>query len=401
MPNQQQPADISRGDETTLCTSRVRDPSGQGTHHFLSRVNQEMRTPLNAVIGFAQLLLQDSERPLDSFQRNRAEHIERAGAQLLELINDILDMARSESAHMNIPIEAVNIEALLNECVSIVAPWAATSGVTLIREAPSSGGCVAQANATRLKQAFLNLLSNAVKYNRSGGEVRVLCDGNADTSIARLIISDTGRGMNARQRQHLFHPPDHPGVERRQPERTGAGFTIAHKLVEAMNGAIAVQSEVGRGTTVTINLPLAAQPLAVDKSSHSAPIAAPEEARRTVLYVEDNELNRKLIQAVFETLPHLTLVLANDGESAIEIARQSRPELAIIDLNLPDMHGAAVLNALRASEATQDCTCVALSADVTPRSERDAQHAGFMEFWPKPIDVIKFRNRLQAVLISA
>lgn len=280
MPVQHQPTNGRRPEEAALRASRVRAPSEQGTSQFLSRMNHELRTPLNAVIGFAQLLLQDTERPLDSFQRSRAEHIERAGAQLLELINDIMDVARSESDHMNMAVEAVDVDALFNECVSIFGPWAASSGITLLNEAPSPGTCVAQANAKHLKQAVLNVLSNAVKYNRSSGEVRVSCHGDADISTARLIISDTGFGMNARQRQRLFHPLDHIGAERRETERTGDGFTIARKLVEAMNGSIAVQSEAGQGTTVTITLPLAVQALANSPLKQTAP-SATEEARRT------------------------------------------------------------------------------------------------------------------------
>jgi PAS domain S-box-containing protein len=363
---------------------------------FLSRMSHELRTPLNAVIGFSQLLGNDPLQPLLQTQRHKVEHIQRAGVHLLDMVNEVLDLSRIESGVVDLARAAVSLQQVLADCLPMVMPQARAQSVSVIDET-GAVGAVVWGDAQRLRQVLLNLLSNAVKYNRPGGQVRIACDTRGSDVV--LTIADSGIGLRAEQRARLFEPFERLGAESTAVEGTGLGLVITRRLLEAMGGSIGIDSEFGVGTTATVHLPAAGQAFAREPGPPAEPPAqGPSTTPATVLYVEDNELNVLLVQAMFERRPALKLVIASDGAQGLAQARRVRPDLVLIDMNLPDMDGSAVLAALRQVPGLQAVPCISTSADVWGDAAERARQSGFADFWPKPMDVPTFLRRLDAMI---
>jgi PAS domain S-box-containing protein len=363
---------------------------------FLSRMSHELRTPLNAVIGFSQLLGNDPLAPLLPAQRSKVDHIQRAGVHLLGMVNEVLDLARIESGVVNLVPAAVSLQQVLADSLPMVLPQARAQGVSVIDET-GAAGAVVWGDAQRLRQVFLNLLSNAIKYNRHGGEVRIAS--SQRPGEISLVVADTGVGLRPEQCARLFEPFERLGAESTAVEGTGLGLVITRGLVQAMGGSIGVVSEFGVGTTVTVRLPAANAELAAESRAPVEPApSGPSAQPATVLYIEDNELNVLLVQAMFERRPALRLTIARDGTQGLAQARQAQPDLVLIDMNLPDMDGAAVLAALRQWPGLAAVPCIATSADVWGDAAERAHRSGFADFWPKPMDVPTFLRRLDTMI---
>ena len=359
---------------------------------FLSRVSHELRTPLNGILGFAQLMALDRVLPLAPDQQRRLDSVHHAGRHLLGLINDVLDLARIEHEDFSLRLEPVDLSAALDVCLSLIAPLARESRVTL--PAPPAAPCWVLADRRALEQVLMNLLSNAIKYNRIGGRVGVAL-GRADGSV-QLAISDQGAGLTAEQQARLFQHFERLGAESGRVEGTGLGLVICQELAQAMGATLQVQSRSGAGSTFTVRLPAAAAPRA-----DAAATAPPRELdtgaaarQRSVLYIEDERLNVVLMEEVFRTRPQWLLHIAEDGAEGLQLARQLRPDLLLIDMNLPDMNGLALIRALRSDPQTLPLRCIALSADAMSEQIDAALAAGFDEYWTKPIDVPKMLAEL-------
>ena len=352
---------------------------------FLSRMSHELRTPLNAVIGFGQLLELDD---LDERQREGVEQILKAGRHLLELINEVLDISRIESGTMSMSLEPVHLGSVLAEALSLIRPLADGAQVSLRGDPSKLGDLHVHADQQRLKQVLINLLSNAVKYNRPGGEVRVDSLAPVDGRV-EIAVADTGRGMTAQQLERLFEPFDRLGAESGDVEGTGLGLSLSIGLMRAMGGTIIAESEPEAGTTMRVELEAAPGPA----DEHAAPIGAsgkadarsPEE--RTIVYVEDNLSNLKLVEQTLERLPAVRLIPAMYGKLGIDLARQHQPDMILLDLHLPDLHGHEVLDSLKGDPATRDIPVVVVSADATPTQIERLLAAGAAEYMTKPIDV--------------
>lgn len=357
---------------------------------FLARMSHELRTPLNAILGFGQLMGSDPGDPLSLSQQENVDQILKAGWHLLDLINEVLDLAKIESGNIDISIEDVGVVEILNDCLGTISPLAEQRGIVLVSEGCDTLRFAVHADRTRLKQVLLNLLSNAIKYNRENGQVTVRC-GAPDAGRLRVGITDEGIGLTAEQQENLFQPFNRLDAENSEIEGSGIGLIIARHMVELMGGAIGVESESGRGSTFWIELNLGQSlllPAVEDQGAHIAP-AQESLVRHRVLYIEDNPANLKLVAQILTKRMDFDLVTAHTGDLGLELARKHCPELIILDTNLPGMDGFELRGRLRQFDETRDIPVVALSANALPHDIERALKADFQDYLTKPIEIDK------------
>ena len=373
---------------------------------FLSRMSHELRTPLNAVLGFTQLLQLDARNRPDGAQLAKLNHIRSAGEHLLTLINDALDLSSLEAGTLKLDLQPVSMALAVARALPLVEESAAARQVT-IRTAQLDG--VAQADSTRLHQVLLNLLSNAIKYNRAGGNVLMEAMRVGQHTVLR--VTDTGRGMRPEQLAHLFEPFNRLGIEGEGIEGSGIGMTISRALVEGMGGRIAVSSQTGRGTEIQITLPRAQLDVSDSDwldglSGHDAQVDAPAgRGLRThsgqVLYIEDNAVNVLLVEELVTSLTGLQLATEPTGASGVARARALRPDLILVDMQLPDFDGFEVLRQLRSHPETAGIRCIALSANAMPDDIARGLGGGFDDYWTKPIRFKPFLDALERMFPGA
>jgi len=368
---------------------------------FLSSMSHELRSPLNAILGFAQLMESDAT-PATPSQKSSIDEILRAGWYLLELINEILDLAQIESGKLSLSPEPTSLAEVVLECQAMVEPQAQGRGITMTFpqfEVP----CWVAADRTRLKQVLINLLSNAVKYNKVGGTVVVDCDGSTADRV-RLNVRDSGAGLTPEQLTQLFQPFNRLGQERGTEQGTGIGLVMSRRLVELMGGVLGVESSVGAGSVFWWELAAAAAPKLDLRPTQPEAVARAEAHAgaplRTLLYVEDNPANLKLIEQLIARRPTIRLLSAVDGNQGIQLARAYRPDVILMDVNLPGISGIEAMKILRADPATAHIPIVALSANAMPRDIQRGITAGFFSYLTKPIKVNEFMKALDAALES-
>jgi PAS domain S-box-containing protein len=368
------------------------EAANRAKSEFVSRMGHELRTPLNAMLGFAQLLSQPQAQPLSEHHRAWAEQIQRAGWHLLDLVNDTLDLARIEAGNLRVQLEAVELAPLVKSCVDLVAAAARPHGITITVELASLLPRV-QADPTRLRQVLTNLLSNAVKYNREHGEVHLRARTDEGERV-RLTVTDTGLGMTAAQMQHLFEPYNRLGREGSGVEGTGIGLTIARRLAELMGGELTAESTSGSGSTFSLTLRAAAgpppEPLAADA------LSAPAYHQRTVLYIEDNPANVEVLRGMLLARPQVRLEVATLGLDGIEAVRRLRPDLILLDMQLPDINGLELLRHLMAGSPR--IPVVVISADASAQRHDQALALGARDYVTKPLALGSFLQLLDEVL---
>jgi len=369
---------------------------------FLSSMSHELRSPLNAILGFAQLM--DSESPpLTQGQKESTLQILQAGWYLLELINEILDLAQIESGKLPLSLEPLSLDEVLADCQAMIEPQARKSGIRVVFAKPDVS-LWASADRTRIKQVFVNLLSNAIKYNRVGGSVEVSSRPRPEDRV-RVSFQDTGEGLTPHKLANLFQPFNRLGQEAGVKEGTGIGLVVSKQLVELMGGSIGVESTVGVGSVFWIEL----NATSAGQTGHAgtSPVAAPlpdtrdGAHRRTVLYVEDNPANLMLVTKLLARRPDICLLSAKDGRSGVEMAQASRPDVILMDINLPGISGVAALRILAANPSTALIPVVAVSANAMPRDIEKGLEAGFFRYLTKPIKVTEFMNTLDLALEAA
>jgi two-component system sensor histidine kinase/response regulator len=369
------------------------DRANRAKSEFLSRMSHELRTPLNAILGFGQLLERQSPTEI---QRTRVRHILSAGRHLLDLINEILDISRIEVGRMQLSLEPVCVADAAREALDLMAPLAAEHKIQILTSVPLDETVFVMADRQRFKQVLLNLLTNAVKYTPRDGNVTVSFSESVQSSV-RIEVSDTGPGIPAEKRARLFTPFDRLGAEQSRVEGTGLGLALSQRLIHAMRGCIGVDSAPGQGSTFWIELPCAKSPLERLRSRNGteerAHVASVE---RTILYVEDNLSNLTLVEQMLAEHPQITLVTAMQGRLALDLARQHRPDLILLDLHLPDMPGWDVLSELQRHEGTAAIPVVIISADATARQIKRLMAAGAQAYLTKPIDIAEFFRVLEA-----
>ena len=368
---------------------------------FLSSMSHELRSPLNAILGFAQLMETSSPLPSPD-QTESIGQILKAGWHLLTLINEILDLARIESGKLPLSLEPTALGEVLEECQAMIDPQAQKRGIQMTFPRSAVPQFVL-ADRTRLKQVLINLLSNAIKYNQASGTVIVDCQ-VVTAGRVRLSVKDTGAGLPPEELAQLFQPFNRLGQEGGGQEGTGIGLVVAKQLIELMGGVIGVTSIVGEGSVFWFELLSSEEPTLQspesDAATHSP--AVPDGARvRTLLYVEDNPANLKLVQQLVARRPDLRLLSAGDGMTGIKLARAHLPEVILMDINLPGISGIETLEILRTDPATAHITVVALSANAMPYDIQKGLEAGFFRYLTKPIKFVEFMDTLDVALECA
>ena len=366
---------------------------------FLSSMSHELRTPLGAILGFAQLMESGTPSPTPAQQRSIGQ-ILKAGWYLLELINEILDLALIESGKLSLSLEPVSLEDVMQECANMVEPQAQEHGIQVIFT-PIKPLFFVNADRTRVKQLLLNLLSNAIKYNNTNGKVTVTCTQTPPDNV-RVSVRDTGAGLTPEQLKQLFQPFNRLGQKTDVEEGTGIGLVVCKRLVELMGGLIGVESTVGEGsvfwfelkqTTAQLTSPCNAELTTIDDEAVQA-----TGQEHTLLYIEDNPANLMLVEDLLARRPDIRLLSARDAKSGIEIACTSLPDVILMDINLPGVSGIDALKILSEIPETAHIPVVALSANAIPRDIEKGLQAGFFRYLTKPIKVVEFMATLDLTL---
>ena len=366
---------------------------------FLSSMSHELRSPLNAILGFAQLISSELPPPSAS-QMASIDQILHAGWYLLELINEILDLAQIESGKLALSLEPTSLAEVMAECEAMIEPQGQKRGISMTFPHFATQ-CFVDADRTRVKQVLINLLSNAIKYNRPNGTVSVDCV-MITANRLRISVRDSGAGLPPDMLRQLFQPFNRLGQENSAEEGTGIGLVMSKRLVEMMGGLIGVDSTVGAGSVFWFELNAAVAPRLVMDEAESTAVAetlVPKGARlRTLLYVEDNPANLTLIEQLIARRPDMRLLSARDATLGIQLAHEEQPEVILMDINLPGISGIEALKILRSDPATAHIPVVALSANAMPRDVEKGLQAGFFRYLTKPIKVIEFMETLEVAL---
>jgi signal transduction histidine kinase/ActR/RegA family two-component response regulator len=362
----------------------------QAKNVFLSSTSHELRTPLNAVLGFTQLLQMSD---LSEEDRDAVERILAAGHHLLALINELIDIARIESGEFSLSVEPVAMQPVVEETCRLMAPLAADRSITISQHFQCPALAV-KADRQRLRQILVNLMSNAIKYNREGGAVVITCQAPSPDQVS-LTMTDTGPGIPGPDLHRIFDPFERLGAEQTSIEGTGIGLPLARAFAEAMEGHLTAASIPGEGTTFTVTLPRAADMVpAADDDSVPVPVPVPRTGTEdpagtdlSVLYIEDNPANIEVVSRFMRTRPGVRLQSVTSGQAGLALAAQEIPDLILLDLHLPGLHGHEVLRRLKAEPATAGIPVAILSAEAAPAVIRNMRASGVIAYLTKPLDL--------------
>jgi PAS domain S-box-containing protein len=388
---------LEKSSETMLRQAKEEaERANRAKSEFLSRMSHELRTPLNSILGFAQLL---SLADLGGHHEDNVQQILKGGYHLLELINEVLDLARIEAGRLSMSLEPVRIRDSVKEAFDLVRPIASLQNITLSADFSSYGDRHIQADRQRLKQVLLNFLSNAIKFNRSNGLVVLRCD-EVQNGRLRVEVMDTGAGIDEDGLRKIFVPFERLGADRNAVGGTGLGLALSKRMIEAMDGTIGAESTVGVGSRFYIELPLVDQLATLHEEAPLTPpqLHAGASHRGTVLYIEDNLSNIRLIEEILTRYPGVRLLEAMQGKLGVEIANTHAPDWILLDVHLPDMSGEEVLETLRRNPHTAKIPVTVLSADATAGQISRLMSAGAREYLTKPLDVLQLIGLLEATL---
>lgn len=352
---------------------------------FLSSMSHELRTPMNSVIGFAQLLEYDENVSVD--QMDNIKEILRAGRHLLDLINEVLDLSQIEAGRIDMSIETVDLNVLIKECCDLTIPLATQRQLSF--QLDISESLQAHADQIRLKQVLLNLISNAIKYNSDGGKITIST--KAVDGIVRICISDTGPGIANERLGELYQPFNRLDAGLTDIEGTGIGLIITRRLIEMMNGSIGVESQLGQGSIFWIELPMA-DPLPEDlvdlEIEQSTEVIGNSLKQYTVLCIDDNPANLKLIGQILSKLKSVRVLTVQEPKLGIEMALVNRPDLILVDINMPHMDGYEVVRVLSSLDEVKHVPIIAVTANAMPKDIERGLAAGFSDYLTKPLDMM-------------
>ncbi len=391
--------DVQREEELRAARGAA-DAASAAKSEFLSSMSHELRTPLNAVLGFAQLLEVDRKRPLDDRQLERVRHVLRGGEHLLRLIDDVLDLSGIEAGRTMLSFEPVSAREALDEVIATLEPMATRARITIL---PPAADELPQllVDRTRLVQILINFGSNAIKYGKAGGHVTFAIR-LRDPATVRITVLDDGIGIPADKRDRVFEPFQRAGQEAGPIEGTGIGLTITKRLAEMMHGRVGFTSDVVRGSEFWVEIPVHRRLIAEIGTSSAAPAPSPlasGSATHKVIYVEDNPANIAFMRELIGELPSVELVTAPSAEIGLELIQAHRPDVVIMDINLPGMSGFDAMLRLRSSPETRDIPVIGLSAGALLRDTTRAKEAGFYRYLTKPVKVAELTEVLEDLLV--
>lgn len=371
------------------------EKANRAKSQFLSSMSHELRTPMNAIMGFGQLLSLEVEKPLSTNQKENVDEIMKASDHLLDLINEVLDLSQIEAGRIVLSIEDVLLGNVISESLKLISPLADKRGISikLYRENTEihtidlvNDQNIIRADYTRTKQIIINLLSNAVKYNSENGKISITCS-KPDNHSIRISITDTGKGLTQEQQTQLFTPFNRLGAENTEIEGTGIGLVITRNIIELMGGYVGVESELGVGSTFWFELPSGLGESDNDQNDIMLDSKLNLEEARTVLYIEDNPANLRLVTQLLGRLPNLHMWTAHEPMLGLELAVENRPDLILLDINLPGIDGFEVLKLLKQRDETRDTPVIAISANAMSRDIEKGLEAGFDDYITKPINL--------------
>ncbi len=400
-----QNSNIELAQATTMAekASAIAEKANLAKSDFLSNMSHELRTPLSAILGFAQLIDAGTPAPTEKQKRN-LDQILRAGWYLLDLINEILDLALIESGKLSISLEPVALSQVLRDCATMIEPQAEKNGIE-VNFTDIDVPHIVNADRTRLKQVLINLVSNAIKYNKHNGTVVVSC--KLLPERIRICVEDSGQGLTPEQIAQLFQPFNRLGQENKAEEGTGIGLVMTKRLIELMGGEIGLESSLGEGSTFWIDIlrsneNLNAEPTPTPTPNPSTRLhALHDTAKHRLLYVEDNPANLMLVEDIIARRADLQLLTAQDGISGIELARSSQPKIILMDINLPGISGINALKILQKDPLTAHIPVIAVSANAIPTDIKNGLDAGFFRYLTKPIKINDFLDTIDLALIFA
>ena len=383
-------SDRKKFEEDLVSAKTAAEQANKAKSEFLSHMSHELRTPLNAVIGYAQLLKLNRERNLSPKQAESIDQIQTSGQHLLELINDVLDLTLIETGSLKIFKENVSASGIFEKLIPVVMTQADQRNIHIEIRKGDPDQDIVVADPTRLRQALLNLVTNAVKYNREGGVV--ILETEAAGGKIRIHVADNGPGISTEKQSRVFEPFERLGAERSGIEGTGIGLTITRKLAAMMDGTLQVKSTHGEGSRFTLELP-AGLPAGRAHNPAALPVLEPIEVSvkkpsgKVILYVEDNASNVKLIRNFIEEHTDYQFVVSNNAEEGLRLARESRPSLILMDMNLPGMNGITAFEKLKEERETAGIPVIALSAVAMDQEIKKARELGFRDYIVKPVDL--------------
>jgi signal transduction histidine kinase/CheY-like chemotaxis protein/HAMP domain-containing protein len=376
------------------------EKASRAKSEFLTHMSHEFRTPMNAILGFSQLLEMDKEYPLNPFQKSQVHHILKAGGHLLELINHVLDLSRIESGHISLSTEEVRAFSVISEVLELLRPLLKEKNLSFKTVSLKTSDISVLSDRVRLKQILLNIISNAIKYNRQGGSISVTLQ-KLENKKVQISVEDTGVGISPKNLETIFHPFQRVESKTETVEGTGVGLTISKRLVELMNSSLEVQSEEGKGSCFSIILPEGKDFIPLEEPE---PIAEPDSISYKnwgngfkVLYIEDNPANMDLVASIL--FRHdLKLLQAPDAKLGIELAKAHQPDLILMDINLPGMDGYEALKIIRSEPSLGSTPVIAISANCLDSDIKKGLAAGFNEYVSKPIQITSFLKKINSFL---